>query len=116
MVYETEEKLFIQLSGGPWHVLAVNGENDYERKMARAMRARNKDLKVELTFDNGYDETCLSSNTDIVAKNIMKPKGSITWTGTTNLTSKPPSGAFGFKGSYLRLVKNIKTPIAKSQC
>ncbi|MCH2177133.1 MAG: hypothetical protein MK193_15545 [Lentisphaeria bacterium] len=66
----TEDKVFIQLEGQSWHVLAVKGEQDYNKKLARAMKAQRKDLQVELRFPNGYDETCMSSDTSVVAKKI----------------------------------------------
>ncbi|MEM9181727.1 MAG: hypothetical protein AAGB27_01105 [Pseudomonadota bacterium] len=51
-------------------MLALAGEEDYDKKLRRAMKAQKKDLSVELTFPNGYDQTCMASNTEVVAKKI----------------------------------------------
>jgi len=70
MLRPTAEKLFIQLEGQSWHVLALQGDNDYDKNLSRAMSAQRNGQKVELQFPNGYDDTCMSSDTSIVAKKI----------------------------------------------
>ncbi|MCW8865212.1 MAG: hypothetical protein OQK22_10000 [Colwellia sp.] len=42
--------------------------------MPRAMSAQRNDQKVELQFPNGYDDTCMSSGTSVVAKTIKLNK------------------------------------------
>ena len=70
MLRPTAEKLFIQLEVQSWHVLALKGDKDWDKKLSRAMSAQRNGQKVELQFPNGYDDTCMSSDTSVVAKKI----------------------------------------------
>lgn len=70
MLKPTADKVFIQLEGQSWHVLALQGDKDYDKKLSRAMSAQRNGQKVELQFPNGYDDTCMASETSVVAKNI----------------------------------------------
>jgi hypothetical protein len=70
MLRPTAERVFIQLEGQSWHVLALQGEKDYDKKLSRAMSAQRSDKKVALQFPNGYDDTCMTADTTVVAKNI----------------------------------------------
>jgi len=70
MLKPTANKVFIQLEGQSWHVLALKGDKDYDKKYSRAMSAQRNGQKVELQFPNGYDDTCMASDTSIVAKKI----------------------------------------------
>lgn len=70
MIKEDGDKLFIQLEGQSWHLLAQKEDSDYEKKYTRAMKAQRKDRAVQLTFPNGYDDSCLSTDSNIVAKKI----------------------------------------------
>lgn len=70
MLRPTAEKLFIQLEGQSWHVLAIKGDKGWGKKPLHAMSAQRNGQKVELQFPSGYDDTCMSSDTSIVAKNI----------------------------------------------
>lgn len=70
MLRPTAEKVFIQLEGQSWHVLALIGDNDYDKKLSRAMKAQKNDQLVELKFPNGYDNTCLFTDTSVVVKKI----------------------------------------------
>lgn len=76
MLRPTEDKLFIQLEGQTWHVLALKADSDYNQKMFTAMSAQRTGKKVELQFPNGYDETCMSSDDNVIVKNIKLIKKS----------------------------------------
>lgn len=76
MLRPTEDKLFIQLEGQTWHVLALKADSDYNQKMFTAMSAQRTGKKVELQFPNGYDDTCMSSDDGVVAENIKLIKKS----------------------------------------
>lgn len=75
MLHIKDDVVYIQLEGvGSWHVLAEAGEKDYDKKLARAEKAKRKDREVELTFPNGYDDTCRASNINVTAKKIKLMK------------------------------------------
>lgn len=70
MLRPTAEKLVIQLEGQNRHVLALQGDKDYNKKLSRAISAQKNDLAVELQFPNGYDDSCMITDLNVVAKKI----------------------------------------------
>lgn len=74
MVISTQDKVFIQLSMQARQLLGYATDDDIEMKKIIAERAKTEGTKVELTFKNGMDETCLTRVDDMPVFKIKKIK------------------------------------------
>jgi hypothetical protein len=78
MVRPSGDTLMIQLEGQNWHVLAEASDNDYQKKLGRALKAQRNNQLVELSFPNGYDESCLITDSTVKVKKLKLIKNKTT--------------------------------------
>jgi len=78
MVRPSGDRLMIQLEGQNWHVLAEANDNDYQKKLNRALKAKRNNQLVELSFPNGYDESCLITDSTVKVKKLKLIKNKST--------------------------------------
>lgn len=77
-IYVGNTSTQVQLKDLGWHILGFAGDADLDKKLKKIRKARNKDYYIQLTFPDGYDATCLTTDATLAVSKvkIMKTKQS----------------------------------------
>lgn len=73
-IYNTADKVYVQMQGFSWHVLGFKGDADLSEKIAVILEAERGNHFVKLVFPNGYDDSCMVMDDTVAVKKVKLKK------------------------------------------